>query len=128
MNWVKDYVTRGKEKISSLIAHNFAELGHQFNNQPPSNFGMVVKIITKIGGVFETNFKTDLIGTSIKLYGAANQTIEAPDWKSVVAKEVNSEKKVMFGETEDGHVHCILRWISHFVNKFAYKKINKACN
>ena len=97
-------------------------------NRLPSNFAKVVKSITEEGGVFETKFKTDPIDTSIKLYGAANQTIEAPDWRSIVAKEVNVEKKVTFEETEGSHVHCILRFISHYVNTYAHEKITKACD
>ena len=72
----------------------------------------------------QTKFRKGPSDTPINLY----RTIEASDWRSVVVKEVNAEKKVTFEETKGSHVHCILRFISYYVNKYAYKKITKACN
>ena len=93
---------------------------------------MVTNIIK--GDQFESDFKANPKEMLTKLYWNVNLPVESPEWRAEAVKEVNSAKKIVFmdaSETdgaEGNKVHCSLRIITSFVNKWVLEAITKACD
>ena len=83
---------------------------------------------------FEKDFYNDPEDMLTKLYLNVNVTVESPGWRAEAAKEVNGARKIAFMHANETHgatgnrVHCALRIITAFVNKWVLEMITKACD
>ena len=128
----QNYIDKGKKKIGSLIAGNFKVWGYTINFQHPTNIQMVTNIIKSSN--FENDFLNDPDAMLCQLYSHVNLTVEFPAWKVEVVKAVNCNNNIAFmhptetNGAKGNRVHCLLRIISAFVNKWVFEKITNACD